>query len=98
LIDLSLAARQETLFEFGFLGGMALHKKANLTTGSTRMAKDLQFKKALLNFLDPCKSLLSVLSVARFCVFVQSTSSYTGRHGMVYLGEAGCTFCPGDYI
>jgi len=48
-----------------------LHKKANLITDDTDDT-DLQVQNGLLNFSDPCKSVLSALSVVRFGVFVQS--------------------------
>jgi hypothetical protein len=43
-------------------------KKQNLTTDGTRMNTDLPIQKLLLNFFDPWKSVLSVLSVVRFGV------------------------------
>ena len=47
------------------VAGCQLLKKAHLTTDEHDDA-DLQIQMAYLNFFDPCKSALSVLSVVRF--------------------------------
>jgi hypothetical protein len=39
------------------------------------MTRIYKFKMALLTSFDPCKSVLSVLSVVRFWIFVQSSFS-----------------------
>jgi hypothetical protein len=59
-------ARSDIFHEIGFA------QKTNLTTDEHGWRGFANSKKVLLNFLDPCKSLLSVLSVVRFCVFVHS--------------------------
>jgi hypothetical protein len=47
-------------------------QKENLTTDEHGWHGFANSKRSYLNFFNPCKSVLSVLSVVRFCVFVQS--------------------------